>query len=165
MEQADRKPRGPYMRTEARPEREPGRPSDVLAANVRAYRMLRSLTQDGLAALMASLGHGWTRSTVSAVEWRSRNVTVDELFGLALSLGVSISQIVDPAGPDRSRRLGLDVGVRVPGSETPETLAPALAHLWSSGRAVLRLRSGDGASIEVEMHDDAEAAAGSRQPA
>jgi transcriptional regulator with XRE-family HTH domain len=128
-----------------------GRPSDALAANLRAYRLLRQLTQDGLACRMDQLGHGWGRSTVSAVESRTRNVTVDELFGLALSLGVKIGQLLDPAGPDSSRRLKLDVGLRAPGDGNPQPLAPRLAQLWASSQAVIRFGHEDDGGVEVDV--------------
>src|SRR5215218_1648915 len=98
-----RRGRGPYMKDVADAGLVLGRPSDALAANLRAYRMLRNMTQDELASRMAHLCHGWGRSTVSAVEGKSRNVTVDELFGLALSVGVTIGALLDPTGPDHSR--------------------------------------------------------------
>ena len=94
--------RGPYASRIAPPNREEGRPSDALAANVRAYRVLRRMTQDELAARMTQLGHCWGRSTVSAVEGGGRNVSVDELFGLAASFGVSIGagSRSDRSGPE-----------------------------------------------------------------
>lgn len=52
------------------------------------------------------------RSAVSAIEVKSRSVTVDELFGLAISIGVTIGQLLDPTGPDHSRRLAVDVGLK-----------------------------------------------------
>jgi transcriptional regulator with XRE-family HTH domain len=128
-----------------------GRPSDALAANLRAYRLLRHLTQDGLAAHMTSLNHGWGRSTVSAVESRTRNVTVDELFGLALCLGVTIGQLVDPEGPDRSRRLGFDVGLRTAEDGRPQPVDPVLARLWASSRAVMRLSDDAHGDFEVDL--------------
>ena len=128
-----------------------GRPSDALAANLRAYRLLRHLTQDGLAAQMTSLNHGWGRSTVSAVEGTTRNVTVDELFGLALCLGVTIGELLDPEGPDRSRRLSLDVGLRVADDGRPQPLDPILARLWASSRAVMRLSEEAGGDFEVDL--------------
>lgn len=158
MEHPSPRARGPYARNSPPPVRERGRPSDIVAANVRDYRMLRQLTQEGLAARMARLGHGWTRSTVSAAESRARNLTVDELFGLALSLGVSLNQVLDPAGPDRSRRPSLDVGVRASGADASQPLDPALARLWSSSRAVLRLGADGAAELEVDIPDDQEVA-------
>ena len=143
--------RGPYVRNTGRAPAGLGRPSDALAANLRAYRMLRHLTQDGLAIQMASLGHGWGRSTVSAVEGRTRNVTVDELFGLALCLGVTIGELLDPEGPDRSRRLSLDVGLRVADDGRPQPLDPVLARLWASSRAVMRLSEEAGGDFEVDL--------------
>ena len=153
MEHRRPRVRGPYVRTAVPVPTGLGQPSDALAANLRAYRLLRDLTQDGLGALMTHLGHGWGRSTVSAVESRARNVTVNELFGLALSLGVSIGQLLDPAGPDRSRRMSLDVGVRDPDTGHPEPLEPTVARLWASSEAVIRLGDGSSAALEVDIGD------------
>lgn len=151
--------RGPYVRPhrveEAEgPVRNLGRPSDALAQNLRAYRLLRHMTQDQLAARMAHLCHGWGRSTVSAVEGRSRNVTVDELFGLAVSVGVTIGQLLDPTGPDHSRRLSLDVGLRAADEGHPHPVAPRLAHLWAASRAVIRLWHDSGRQVQVEAAED-----------
>ena len=158
----DRRPttRGPYVRSTGRAPVGLGRPSDALAANVRAYRLLRHLTQDGLAAEMTALSHGWGRSTVSAVEGRTRNVTVDELFGLALCLGVSIGQLLDPEGPDRSRRLSLDVGLRSPDGDRPRPVDAKTARLWASSRAVMRLSQVAQGELEVDFpaHVQADAA-------
>jgi transcriptional regulator with XRE-family HTH domain len=143
--------RGPYITNTSRPAVGLGRPSDALAANLRAYRLLRNLTQDGLATRMSYLNHGWGRSTVSAVEGTSRNVTVDELFGLALSLGVAIGELLDPEGPDRSRRLSLDVGLREPEGDGPQPVEPFLARLWASSRAVMRLSDDDDGDFEVDL--------------
>jgi transcriptional regulator with XRE-family HTH domain len=136
-----------------------GRPSDALAANLRAYRLLRNLTQDELAARMTHLNHGWGRSTVSAVEGRTRNVTVDEMFGLALCLGVAIGPLLDPEGPDRTRRLSLDIGLRAPEDDRPRPVAPPLARLWASSRAVMRLSDDAGDELEVDLagHQQADA--------
>lgn len=143
--------RGPYVTSTSRALAGLGRPSDALAANLRAYRLLRHLTQDDLAVRMAHLGHGWGRSTVSAVEGRIRNVTVDELFGLALCLGATIGQLLDPGGPDRSRRLSLDVGLRVRDDGRPQPVEPLLARLWASSRAVMRLSEDAAGDFEVEL--------------
>jgi len=95
------------------------------------------MTQDDLAARMTHLCHGWGRSTVSAVEGRGRNILVDELFGLAASFGVTIGQLLDPTGPDHSRRFSFDVGVSDGGF--PRPIEPDVAQLWGSSRAVVRL--------------------------
>ena len=144
--------RGPYTRATSRAVLAGhGRPSDALAENLRAYRLLRHMTQDQLAYRMTHLSHGWGRSTVSAVEGRSRNVTVDELFGLALALGVTIGQLLDPGGPDRSRPLSLDVGLRLEEDGTPQPVAPRLARMWASSRAVIRLEYDEVPRVAVEL--------------
>lgn len=145
--------RGPYVRNTDRVQNGVGQPSDALAANLRAYRLLRQLTQDCLAAQMSQLGHGWGRSTVSAVEGRIRNVTVDELFGLTLCLGLTVGQLLDPAGPDRSRRMSLDVGLRDSETGRPEPVDATLARLWASSRAVIRLADEPGGEFEVAVAD------------
>src|SRR5688572_3523495 len=75
-------------------------PSDVLASNLRAYRLLRHLEQTDIAAKMSSFGHRWTRQTVSDVERGRRNVTTDELLGLVLVVGATIDLLLDPRGPE-----------------------------------------------------------------
>ena len=122
--------RGPYASRTGTPAKGEVRPSDALAANVRAYRVLRHMTQEDLAVRMTHLCHGWGRSTVSAAEGRGRNISVDELFGLAASFGVSIGQLFDPTGPDHSRRLSLNVGVTDRG--LPRSIEPDLAQLWGA---------------------------------
>src|SRR5215217_1626972 len=151
-------PRGPYTTGSNTSWQAPAPPSAALAENLRAYRLLRHMTQDQLAARMTWLCHGWGRSTVSAVEGRSRNVTVDELFGLAVSVGVTIGQLLDPTGPDHSRPLSLDVGLRADDGGLPRPVAPRLAHLWTASRAVIRLRPDDGCKVEVEAAADLPAA-------
>jgi transcriptional regulator with XRE-family HTH domain len=154
MEHRRPRNRGPYVRNTGRIPTGMGQPSDALAANTRAYRLLRHLTQDELAADMTHLGHGWGRSTVSAVESRARNVTVDELCGLTLCLGVTVGQLLDPAGPDRSRRMSLDVGVRDPETGHPEPVDPTVARLWASSRTVIRLSQETGGALELDPADD-----------
>jgi transcriptional regulator with XRE-family HTH domain len=146
--------RGPYVTETAGSRQGTGRPSEVLAENLRAYRLLRNMTQDQLASRMAHLCHGWGRSTVSAVEGTSRNVTIDELFGLAVSVGVTIGELLDPTGPDHTRRLSLDVGLREGDGGEAEPVAPRLAHLWAASRAVIRLWHEDGRKVEVELAED-----------
>ena len=128
-----------------------GRPSDALAANVRAYRVLRDMRQEDLADRMTHLCHGWGRSTVSAVEKLGRNVTVDELFGLAASFGVSIGQLFDPTGPDHSRRHSFNVGITDRG--VPRPVEPDIAQLWGASRAVVRLRP-DGKEFALDVADE-----------
>ena len=113
-----------------------------------AYRGLRHLTQDELAGLMTDLGHDMTRSTVSAIESLGRSVTVDELLGFAVSLGVTVGQLLDPTGPDHSRALGLDLGLK--GADgAPHPLGPWVGHLLVTSRAVVRLPLEDREEIEI----------------
>ena len=129
-----------------------GAPSVALAKNVAAYRAVRRITQAELAARMTILGHTMGRSAVSAIEVKGRNVTVDELFGLAISLGVTIGQLIDPTGPDRSRPLALDVGLKTDdGAVRP--IAPSLSRLWAASRALARLAADDNRGVEFEAVD------------
>jgi transcriptional regulator with XRE-family HTH domain len=72
-------------------------PRQVLAGNIRAQRGLQHLKQSDLAERMSRFGHAWSRPTVSEVERGSRPVLVDELFGLAFALGVSVLGLLTPA--------------------------------------------------------------------
>lgn len=118
--------------------------SQALADNIRAYRMLRRMNQDNLAERMRLLQHEWSRPTVSEVERGGRNVTVDELGGLALALGVTIGQLLDPTGPDNSRRDGLDVGERDPGTERSGWFLSAwVAHAWVRDRLAVNYFAGN----------------------
>lgn len=145
--------RGPYAgRCQTGTE---GRPSVALAANVRAYRILRHMTQDELGLRMTDLGHDWGRSTVSAVERRNRNVTTDELFGLALCFGATIGGLLDPTGPDHSRNLSFDVGL-----ESPLLIEPGVAQLWAASRIVMRLWHEDRHAYAPDVADDPSQPAG-----
>jgi len=109
------------------------------------------MTQDDLAARMTHLCHSWGRSTVSAVEGRGRNISVDELFGLAASFGVTIGQLLDPTGPDHSRKLSFNVGVTERGA--PRPVESSVAQLWASSRAVVRLWH-DGKEFALDVADE-----------
>jgi transcriptional regulator with XRE-family HTH domain len=73
--------------------------ADVLAENIRAYRLLRRLEQEQIAGRMQLLGHRWSRVTVSEVERGRRNVTVPEMVSLVVVLSASVEQLLDPRGP------------------------------------------------------------------
>jgi transcriptional regulator with XRE-family HTH domain len=84
---------------------------EVLAENIRGCRLLRRLNQEDLAERMRALGHEqWVRATVSEVERYGRNVTVDELFALALALNATPGTLLEPTGVDGSQKADLDVG-------------------------------------------------------
>ncbi len=137
--------RKPYRPRSGHPAEAVGGLSEALAENLRDYRLLRHVTQSDLSARMSTLGHNWGRSTVSAVEGNGRNVTVDELGGLAISLGTSIGQLLDPTGPDHSRMLSLNAGLPGPRG----LLRPDLAHLWSISRIVVSLGEGEEAPLTI----------------
>jgi transcriptional regulator with XRE-family HTH domain len=147
----------PYRRKTGLTSGSTARPSDVLAANLYAYRVLQRMSQEELAIRMTELDHGWSRSTVSDVERGGRRVTTDEMFGLAISMGVSVAHLLDPAGPDQRRQLSLDVGLSGPDAER---IAPNDAHLWVIGRAVIRFSAEEDRRIEVALIDGATAVNG-----
>lgn len=149
--------RGPYRSRSARILAGVVPPSEVLAQNIAAYRALRHITQAELAGRMTLLGHAMGRSTVSAMEVKGRNVTVDELFGLAVSIGVTIGQLLDPTGPDHSRPLALDIGLRS-GVDDRRPLTPWLSRLCAASRVVVRLSADDVGGVVLEAADELAAA-------
>jgi transcriptional regulator with XRE-family HTH domain len=78
----------------------PVHPSQALAANLRRLRALRRLSQDDVAERMTVFGYGrggtWARTTAAEAEAGKRQVTVDELIGLALIFGSTIGELLDP---------------------------------------------------------------------
>jgi transcriptional regulator with XRE-family HTH domain len=98
--------------------------SDVLAANIRVLRLSCGLEQSDVAERMTFLGHRWTQQTISEVERGRRNVTVDELLGLALILDATTDELLDPTSRGREWR-GLDYG--------PAVLEATEAQAWVRG--------------------------------
>lgn len=152
----------PRKRTRATPKRKGRRPADssafaseVLATNVRAYRALRGLTQEGLAERMVSMGHEWSAGILGFVERHDRVVGVDELVGLAIALEVTIGDLLDPTGPDGRRRLGLDLGDIRP--ESGAYLSGPLASAFVHGNSILGYSPG---SLWVEPVEGGEAETG-----
>jgi transcriptional regulator with XRE-family HTH domain len=95
---------------------------DVLARNVRAYRLLRNLEQLDVAYRISVVaGHRWTPATVSEIERGRRNVTVPELLALTVVLGTTVELLLDPRGPERRKGPALYVGGPAP--HTGDTLA------------------------------------------
>jgi transcriptional regulator with XRE-family HTH domain len=90
---------------------------ETVADNVRAFRQLRDIDQAALARRMLAVGIGWRQVTVSEVEREHRNITVAELLGLALTLGTTVEQLLDPRGPERIRGPGLSIGYAQPAVE------------------------------------------------
>jgi len=83
---------------------------DVLATNVRGYRLVQELDQAELGRRMKALGHGWDAGVVGFVERGDRNVTLSELLGLMLALGKTFAELVNPTGVDGSVQLKVDIG-------------------------------------------------------
>jgi transcriptional regulator with XRE-family HTH domain len=71
-------------------------PSQILTRNLGTLRRLRGYRQDHVANRMMFLGHQWSRQTVGEVEQGRRNVTIDEIFSLALVLHTTIDALFDP---------------------------------------------------------------------
>ena len=104
--------------------------SDAIAEKVRAYRLLRRMKQDDVADGMRNLRHHtWTRQTVSDVERVQRNLTVDELVGLSIVLGLSLNELLDPVPVGGGPPPTLDVGLPVP-------LPPDIVRHWSTGASI-----------------------------
>jgi transcriptional regulator with XRE-family HTH domain len=103
--------------------------ADALGENLRGLRAIRGLSQEDLAARMVALRHDWIRATVSNVERGRRSVSVDELLGLAVSLAVTMGELLDPTGIRGDRGEGLDLGTGEP--LDPEK-ARFLVHQWAS---------------------------------
>jgi transcriptional regulator with XRE-family HTH domain len=70
----------------------------------------------------------WSHTTVSEVERGRRSVSVDELVSLAIVLGVSPTDLLDPVGADGSRMTPFDAG-----RTSYRTLPAVVAHHWMRG--------------------------------
>jgi transcriptional regulator with XRE-family HTH domain len=104
--------------------------SDAVAEKVRGYRLLRRMKQDDVADGMRKLRHHtWTRQTVSDVERVQRNLTVDELVGLSIVLGLSLNELLDPVPVGGGPPPALDVGL-------PVALPPDTVRHWSAGASL-----------------------------
>ncbi len=73
-------------------------------------------------------------------------MTVDELFGLAAVIGVSIGDLLDPTGPDHRRPLSLDVGL-----EGAAPISPQDGHRWAQSQVIVRFTEDEDPAIEVEV--------------
>jgi len=81
---------------------EPAPYRDLVARNVAAERERRSLSQADLADRMSGLGFRWVRQTVTEAERPGgRKITVEELIGLSVALGVPVDVLIlpPPGGP------------------------------------------------------------------
>ena len=97
--------------------------ADAVARNVSAVRQRRQLTQQGLAAKLASLGRPMQGSAVAKIETGRRAVTVDDLVALAAALNVTPARLLLP-----------DASEHEPVLVTPRSAVPAYAAWqWMTG--------------------------------
>ena len=75
-------------------------PADVLADNLRAYRLLRRLEQQDVAARLNELGHPWRRITVSEVERGAAERQRRRAVGAGRGPAPPVEQLLDPRGPE-----------------------------------------------------------------
>jgi transcriptional regulator with XRE-family HTH domain len=69
------------------------------AANVRARRELRGWSQRQLAEAMSALGYrNFRQQTLAEVEAGSRAVKLDEALALSRALGITVDNLIRPAG-------------------------------------------------------------------
>ena len=73
----------------------PKTPQQTVARRVRELRETRGISQRSLAERMERLGHNWAISSVSRVEAGKRDVSIDELFSLALAFGEKPTALLD----------------------------------------------------------------------
>jgi transcriptional regulator with XRE-family HTH domain len=141
--------------------------SEAVGQNARQVRSLHNLSQDDVAERMRALGHAWSRQTTSDVERAVRNVTVNELLGLALVLGTPVGELLDVRGYLRAVLAAVDPGdpdlpytephslddptaVEIPGTEGIG-IPPAVLRALVESRITLRLAWDDGpAAIRIE---------------
>jgi transcriptional regulator with XRE-family HTH domain len=72
------------------------------AANVRARRELNGMSQRALAQAMIDLGHGsFRQQTIAEIEAGGRQVKLEEALAISRALGISMDNLVRPAGLTR----------------------------------------------------------------
>lgn len=86
-------------------------PREVIGSNLAATRGMRGFSQPELAERMTAIGHDWSASTVSRAETGDRGIEVSELLALALLLGVTPGELIDPTGPAGDLDRGLELGI------------------------------------------------------
>src|SRR6266568_6066036 len=81
-----------------------------LAANIRAARAHAGLSQKSLASRMRALGYKtWSHQAVGNVENNNRPLFAAEILGLALALGVTMSQLM--GAPEGNHVVALPSGL------------------------------------------------------
>ena len=64
---------------------------EIFANNLRVYRRIREISQEKLA-----LDAGMSRSYLSGIERKTRNVSIDNMGVLADVLGIPLKDLLDP---------------------------------------------------------------------
>lgn len=125
-------------------------PREVIGSNLSAYRGMRGLSQPEVAERMRQLGQDWSASTVSRAESGDRGIEVGELLALALVLGFTPGEFIDPTGPAGDLDRGLDLGVH-------HLRDPKIAQGWARGELRIQFaptnRGGDGAMSPTPWTD------------
>lgn len=71
--------------------------AEVIGNRIRHYRHRKDWRQVDLVGALRDLGLGWTRQTITYVETGARSLTAAELVAVALALGVSVVELLDPS--------------------------------------------------------------------
>jgi transcriptional regulator with XRE-family HTH domain len=88
------------MDTQGRQSTADGPTHRQVAANVRALRARRNLSQPELSERLAAVGRPMGVSALSKIEKATRRVTVDDLVALALALGTNPNALLLPHAPE-----------------------------------------------------------------
>lgn len=125
---------------------QPKRPSEVLAAQVKAWRDQRKLSAQGLADRIQALGGSLSRVAISKIENGDRGVSLDEWLQLAHALAVPPPLLfVD-------LQSGADVAV-APGV----VLHPWLVWEWATGEQPPLVRAPEGGAHVTRVEEFARA--------
>jgi transcriptional regulator with XRE-family HTH domain len=122
------------------------------AANVRARRELNGMSQGDLAQAMRDLDHGTFRQqTVAEIERGSRAIKLDEALSLSRALGITVDNLLRPAGLTKEASELLDSA-----REARETHRAALHWAAEHDHAVRRVEQAlkRAAGHEAELADE-----------
>ena len=88
-------------------------PREVLAESIAVAMTRRRLGHAGLAERMQGLGYKWIRQTVGDVLSGRRSLRADELYGLAIALETTVSELTVPRDDDA--QIVFPSGIKVTG--------------------------------------------------
>ena len=84
----------------------------AFAANLRAAREAKELTQTQLAELMAGKGFRWHQATVYKVEVGERQIQLGEALALAHILGLNVEEMAAPENDGLQQRIAVEDAYR-----------------------------------------------------